>query len=62
MTAEVISVYDGNSFRVKISSLPAIVGDDVQVRVRGLDTPEIRGNSPSALADLSRSGEVSPVF
>jgi len=62
VTTEVVSVHDGDSSRASISSCPVIVGDTVPVRVPGLDTPEIRGNSPSALADLSRTGEVSAVF
>ena len=42
---EVVDVFDGDSFRCNIYSLPAIVGDNISIRVKGVDTPEIRGKS-----------------
>ncbi len=41
--SKVISVYDGDTFRVDIASLPPIVGKNIPIRVNGVDTPEIRG-------------------
>ncbi len=41
--SKVISVYDGDTFRVNIDSLPSIVGKNIPIRVNGIDTPEIRG-------------------
>jgi len=41
--SKVISVYDGDTFRVNIDSLPPIVGKNIRIRVNGVDTPEIRG-------------------
>ena len=41
--SKVISVYDGDTFRVNIDSLPSIVGKNIPIRVNGVDTPEIRG-------------------
>jgi len=41
--SKVISVYDGDTFRVDINSLPPIVGKNIAIRVNGVDTPEIRG-------------------
>jgi len=43
IVSKVISVYDGDTFRVDIDSLPPIVGKNIAVRVNGVDTPEIRG-------------------
>ena len=43
VNATVLSVYDGDTFRVDIANWPPIVGKKIPVRVRGLDTPEIRG-------------------
>ncbi|MEO1945882.1 MAG: thermonuclease family protein [Candidatus Thioglobus sp.] len=40
---KVINVYDGDTFRVNIDSLPPIVGKNIPIRVNGVDTPEIRG-------------------
>jgi endonuclease YncB( thermonuclease family) len=38
--SKVISVYDGDTFRVNIDSLPPIVGKNIPIRV---DTPEMPG-------------------
>jgi endonuclease YncB( thermonuclease family) len=40
---EVVSVYDGDTLSVNVPGWPPVVGDRVPVRVRGIDTPEIRG-------------------
>jgi len=36
--------YDGDTFTVDIPNIPAILGDDINVRVLGIDTPEIKGH------------------
>ena len=41
--SKVISVYDGDTFRVDIESLPPIVGKNIAIRLNGVDTPEIQG-------------------
>ena len=41
--SKVISVYDGDTFRVNIDSLPPIVGKNIPIRLEGVDTPEING-------------------
>jgi len=43
IVSKVISVYDGDTFRVDIDSLPPIVGKNIAIRLNGVDTPEIRG-------------------
>ena len=43
IVSKVISVYDGDTFRVDIDSLPPIVGKNIPIRLNGLDTPEIQG-------------------
>ena len=43
LVSKVISVYDGDTFRVDIESLPPIVGKNIPIRLNGVDTPEIRG-------------------
>lgn len=40
--AKVISVYDGDTFRVNIDGYPALIGENISIRVNGVDTPEIR--------------------
>jgi micrococcal nuclease len=43
IVSKVISVYDGDTFRVVIDSLPPIVGKNIPIRLNGVDTPEIQG-------------------
>lgn len=40
---EVVLVYDGDTFKINMKSWPAVVGKNLPVRVRGIDTPEIHG-------------------
>lgn len=35
--------YDGDTFTVDIPYVPAIIGENISVRVFGIDTPEIKG-------------------
>jgi len=35
--------FDGDTIRFNLPGLHPIIGDDVRVRVNGIDTPEIRG-------------------
>jgi endonuclease YncB( thermonuclease family) len=46
IVSNVISVYDGDTFRVDINSLSPIAGKNIPIRVNGVDTPEIRGKCP----------------
>jgi len=39
----IISVYDGDTFRVDIDELSDIVGKNIAIRILGIDTPEIKG-------------------
>ncbi len=39
---EVTSIYDGDTFRVNISSYLDIIGKRVPIRINGIDTPELR--------------------
>jgi micrococcal nuclease len=41
--SKIISVYDGDTFRVDVDSLPPIVGKNIPIRLNGVDTPEIQG-------------------
>jgi endonuclease YncB( thermonuclease family) len=42
---EIRSIYDGDTFKVTIPGWPGIVGNDVSIRINGIDTPERRGTS-----------------
>lgn len=41
---EVVRVYDGDTITVNVNQWPDILGQEIGVRVRGVDTPEIRGD------------------
>jgi len=41
---QLVSVYDGDTFMVNLYGLPEVFGNRIPVRVRGIDTPEIRGS------------------
>lgn len=40
---KVVSVYDGDTFRVNLIGYPPLIGENIAIRVNGIDTPEIRG-------------------
>ena len=39
--SRIVSVYDGDTFRCDIDEWPAIIGDNIGVRIAGIDTPEL---------------------
>ena len=40
------NIYDGDTLRVTVHDWPPLFGRSIPVRVRGVDTPEIRGRCP----------------
>lgn len=40
---DVTSIYDGDTFRANLKEYPPIIGDNVSIRINGIDTPELRG-------------------
>jgi len=51
-SVNVLSVYDGDTFRVDIPDYPPVVGLNIPIRINAIDTPEIRGkcNKEKSLA------------
>ena len=43
MVSEITSIYDGDTFRANIKDWPPVAGYRIGVRVKGVDTPEIKG-------------------
>ena len=41
--SSITSVYDGDTFRANIPNYPPIVGENIGIRINGIDAPEIRG-------------------
>lgn len=40
---QLISVYDGDTFKITQRNWPEVFGKKLNIRVRGVDTPELRG-------------------
>lgn len=53
---EVTSIYDGDTFRANINAWPSVVGERVPVRIKGIDTPELRGKC-QAEKELARKAK-----
>ncbi len=39
---DIASVYDGDTFKVNIKDWPSIIGANTSIRIKGVDTPELR--------------------
>ena len=52
----ITSVYDGDTFRANIAEFPPIVGENIGIRINGIDTPEMKGkcSRESALAKFAQ--------
>lgn len=42
----IASIYDGDTIHVNIAGWPPVIGHDVGVRIRGIDTPEMHDKRP----------------
>jgi micrococcal nuclease len=42
----IVSVYDGDTIKVNIANYPAIVGEFISIRIRGIDAPEMCAKCP----------------
>ena len=54
---QVIRVYDGDTFFVNIPYLHWLIGSNISVRIRGIDTAEIRGGTAETKALAQKSKE-----
>ena len=50
--------YDGDTIRFDLPGYPPIAGDDIRVRVNGIDTPEIKGNCEKEKYDAQQAKEM----
>lgn len=44
--SKIVNVYDGDSFRANINKLHPLIGQNIGIRVYGIDTPEMRAKCP----------------
>ena len=42
---QVVSVYDGDTFKIDLPDMHPLFGNDLSIRLFGVDTPEMRGTS-----------------
>jgi len=49
--AKVVRVYDGDTFYVNIEKIHSLFGDSLGIRIKGIDTPELRGGTPETKAE-----------
>ena len=50
--------YDGDTIRFDLPGYPPIAGDDIRVRVNGIDTPEIKGKCEKEKYDAKQAKEM----
>ena len=53
---QVVEVYDGDTFKIDLQGVHPLFGDKLPIRVKGIDTPELRGTTEEikALAEQAR--------
>ena len=42
---QIVEVYDGDTFKIDLPGMHALFGDNLSIRVLGIDTPEMKGTS-----------------
>ena len=47
---QIVDVYDGDTFKIDLPSMHPLFGDDLSIRLFGVDTPEMRGTSDEVKA------------
>lgn len=47
LVSELVDVYDIDTFNINIAGVPSYFGQDIPIRVNGIDGPEIRGKCES---------------
>ena len=47
---QIVDVYDGDTFKIDLPSMHPLFGDDLSIRLFGVDTPEMKGTSDEVKA------------
>jgi len=47
---QVVDVYDGDTFKIDLPNMHPLFGDDISIRLFGVDTPEMRGTTDEVKA------------
>ncbi len=60
--SEISTVYDGDTFYINIHEWPPIVGNHIAVRVKGIDTPEIKGKCMQEIQQARKAKQFTVAF
>ena len=55
---QVVDVYDGDTFKIDLPSMHPLFGDDLSIRLFGVDTPEMRGTTDEVKAMAMQAQQV----
>ena len=55
---QVVKVYDGDTFFVHLPGIHEIFGNNISIRIKGIDTPEMRGTSDGIKALATKAREL----
>ena len=55
---QVVDVYDGDTFKIDLPSMHPLFGDDLAIRLFGVDTPEMRGTTDMVKALAKEAQQV----
>ena len=55
---QIVDVYDGDTFKIDLPSMHPLFGDDLSIRLLGVDTPEMRGTTDEVKALAMQAQQV----
>ena len=55
---QVVDIYDGDTFKIDLPSMHPLFGDDISIRLFGVDTPEMRGTTDEVKALAMQAQQV----
>ncbi|MBT3666218.1 MAG: DUF4339 domain-containing protein, partial [Opitutae bacterium] len=55
---QVVDVYDGDTFKIDLPNMHPLFGDDISIRLFGVDTPEMRGTTDEVKALAMQAQQV----
>ena len=55
---QVVDVYDGDTFKIDLPNIHPLFGDDISIRLFGVDTPEMKGTSDEVKALAMQAQQV----
>ena len=55
---QIVEVYDGDTFKIDLPGMHALFGDNLSIRVLGIDTPEMKGTSDQIKALAIQAREI----